>query len=129
MKTITICGKEYEMECNALTYVKYNNFFDAGILKDMHFIQEYLVKQAVIAKQLDEKGISEAEKFSQLSKYMINDTDEFIVKIQRIAWILIYSANNKVESFDEWLAGLKDFNVNNADWISEVTEFAVSCFC
>lgn len=23
MKTITICGKEYKLECNALTYVKY----------------------------------------------------------------------------------------------------------
>lgn len=129
MKTITICGKKYEMECNALTYVKYNSFFKSGLLKDMHFIQGYLIKQAVIAKQLDERKISEAEKLSQLSDYMINDTDEFIEKITKITWILIYSANNKIESFDEWTAGLKNFNVNTADWISEVTEFAVSCFC
>ena len=126
MKTITICGKEYKIDCNALTYVKYKSIFKTGILKDMQFIQNYLIKQAVVAKQLDERNISEAEKLSQLSEYMIDDSDEFIVKITQIAWILIYTANNKVESYGDWLTSI---NINNGDdWISEVTEFAVDCF-
>ncbi len=128
MKTITICGKEYDINCNALTYVKYKSIFKTGILKDMQYIQNYLIKQAVIAKQLDEKKISEAEKLSQLSEIMINDTDEFVSKITQIAWILIYTANNKVESYETWLSSITKFNVSD-DWISEVTEFAVDCFC
>ena len=128
MKTITICGKEYDINCNALTYVKYKSIFKTGILKDMQYIQNYLIKQAVMAKQLDEKKISEAEKLSQLSEIMINDTDEFVSKITQIAWILIYTANNKVESYETWLSSITKFNVSD-DWISEVTEFAVDCFC
>lgn len=128
MKTITICDKEYDINCNALTYVKYKSIFKTGILKDMQYIQNYLIKQAVIAKQLDEKKISEAEKLSQLSEIMINDTDEFVSKITQIAWILIYTANNKVESYETWLSSITKFNVSD-DWISEVTEFAVDCFC
>ena len=127
MKTITICGKKYDIDCNALTYVKYKSIFKTGILKDMQFIQNYLIKQAVVAKQLDGKNISEAEKLSQLSEYMITDSDEFIVKITQVAWILIYTANNKVESYEEWLSSI-NINVDD-DWISEVTEFAVDCFC
>lgn len=128
MKTITICGKKYDIDCNALTYVKYKSIFKTGILKDMQFIQNYLIKQAVVARQLDEKKMSEAEKLSQLSEYMITDSDEFIVKITQIAWILIYTANNKVESYEDWLKSLNDFKID-ADWIAEVTEFAVDCFC
>ena len=128
MKTITICGKKYDIDCNALTYVKYKSIFKTGILKDMQYIQNYLIKQAVIAKQLDEKKISEAEKLSQLSEIMINDTDEFVAKITQIAWILIYTANNKVESYESWLSSITKFNVGD-NWISEVTEFAVDCFC
>lgn len=128
MKTITICGKKYDIDCNALTYVKYKSIFKTGILKDMQYIQNYLIKQAVIAKQLDEKKISEAEKLSQLSEIMINDTDEFVAKITQIAWILIYTANNKVESYEVWLSSITKFNVSD-NWISEVTEFAVDCFC
>ena len=128
MKTITICGKKYDIDCNALTYVKYKSIFKTGILKDMQFIQNYLIKQAVVAKQLDERNISEAEKLSQLSEYMITDSDEFIVKITQIAWILIHTANNKVESYEDWLKSLNDFKID-ADWIAEVTEFAVDCFC
>lgn len=128
MKTITICGKKYDIDCNALTYVKYKSIFKTGILKDMQYIQNYLIKQAVIAKQLDKKKISEAEKLSQLSEIMINDTDEFVSKITQIAWILIYTANNKVESYEAWLSSITKFNVSD-NWISEVTEFAVDCFC
>lgn len=128
MKTITICGKKYDIDCNALTYVKYKSIFKTGILKDMQFIQNYLIKQAVVAKQLDKKNISEAEKLSQLSEYMINDTDEFVAKITQMAWILIYTANNKVESYEVWLSSITKFNISDS-WISEVTEFAVDCFC
>ena len=56
MKTIEICGKEYEINCNAFTFIKYKSFFKTGIIKDMSFIQNYLIKQSVAANQYqDEK--------------------------------------------------------------------------
>ncbi len=128
MKTITICDKEYPLECNALTYVKYKSFFKTGILKDMQFIKNYLIKQTVIANQVNEKKVNDVEKISQVSEYMINDTDEFIVKVTQLAWILIYTANNKIESYEDWLKSINEFKID-ADWIAEVTEFAVNCFC
>ena len=128
MKTITICGKEFEIDCNALTYVKYKSIFKTGILKDMQFIQNYLIKQVVVANQLEDKKMSEAEKLNQVSEYMIDDTDEFVTKITQIAWILIYTANNKVADYEDWLKSITNFKIDD-DWIAEVTEFAVNCFC
>jgi len=128
MKTITIEDKEYEIECNALTYIKYKSIFKTGILKDMQFVQNYLIRQAVVAQQLQGQKISEEEKLVRLSEYMIEDTDEFVIKITQIAWILIYTADNKIEDYEKWLSEIKDFNVED-DWLSEVTEYAVGCFC
>ncbi len=128
MKTITICGKKYDIDCNALTYIKYKSFFNTGIIKDMQFIQNYLIKQTVVANQLKNEKISDAEKLGQVSDYMIDDTDEFVTKVTQIAWILIYTANNKIESYEDWLKSITIFKIDD-DWIVEVTEFAVDCFC
>lgn len=127
MKTIEICGKKYEIDCNAFTFVEYKKIFKTGILKDMQFIQNYLIKQSVLANQLEENGINESEKAEQLSEYMITDTDEFICKIAQIAWILIYTHNEKIEKYKDWLKSI-ELKVDD-DWIAEVTEFAVDCFC
>ncbi len=128
MKTITICDKEYPIDCNAFTYVKYKSFFKTGIMKDMQFIQNYLIKQTIVANQLENKKISDTEKLSQVSDYMIDDTDEFVTKVTQITWILIYTANNKIESYEDWLKFITTFKIDD-DWIVEVTEFAVNCFC
>lgn len=128
MKTITICGKEFEVDCNAFTFVKYKNIFKTGILKDMQVIQNYLIKQVVVANQFEEKDITEMEKISQMSEYMVSDTDEFIVKITQIAWILIYTANNKIESYENWLKSIDNIKIDD-NWIVEVAEIAVDCFC
>lgn len=129
MKQIEICGKKYEIECNALTYVKYKSIFKTGIVKDMSFIQNYLIKQSVISSQYEEnKNLNDSEKLSQISNYMIDDTDEFVTKITQIAWILIYTANNKIESYEDWLKSITNFKIDD-DWIVEVTEYAVDCFC
>lgn len=128
MKTITICDTEYVIESNALTFVKYKSIFKTGILKDMQFIQNYLIKQAVVTEQLKDKPVDDAERLNQVSNYMIDDTDEFVTKVTQIAWILIYTANNKIESYEDWLKTIKEFKID-ADWIAEVTEYAVDCFC
>ena len=128
MKKITICDTEYPIDCNALTYVKYKSFFKTGVLKDMQFIRSYLIKQTVVANQVDQKAISVEEKFARVSNQMIDDTDEFITKMTQIAWILIYTANNTIESYEDWLKSIKKFDITDS-WILEVTEYAVDCFC
>lgn len=128
MKTIEICGKKYEIDCNAFTFVEYKKIFKTGILKDMQFIQNYLIKQSVLESQLEEKETNEFKKASQLSEHMISDTDEFISKITQITWILIYTKNEKIESYDKWLKSIERLKIDD-DWIVEVTKFAVDCFC
>ena len=128
MKQIEICGKKYDIDCNALTYVKYKSIFKTGIVKDMSFIQNYLIKQSVISSQYEDTNLSDAEKLNQISNYMIDDTDEFVIKVTQIAWILMYTANNKIEEYEEWLKLITNFKIDD-DWIVEVTEFAVNCFC
>lgn len=128
MKTITICGKEYKLECNALTYVKFKTFFKKGIIEDIQILQEYLIKQAVITKQVEGKDISESEKVSIVSNYMNKFVDDFVIAITRIAWILIYTANRDIEDYEKWLEGISSFKIDD-DWIVEVAEFAVDCFC
>ena len=128
MKTIIICGKEHKLECNALTYVKYKNFFKRGIIEDVQILQDYLIKQTIITKQVEEKNITEAEKLLMVSNYMNQYVDDFIIAITRIAWILIYTADKDIEEYEKWLEGILSFKIDD-DWIVEVAEFAVSCFC
>lgn len=128
MKTIIICGKEHKLECNALTYVKYKNFFKRGIIEDVQILQDYLIKQTIITKQVEEKNITEVEKLSIVSNYMNKYIDDFIIAITRIAWILMYTADKDIEEYEKWLEGISSFKIDD-DWIVEVAEFAVTCFC
>lgn len=132
MKKIIIDKKEFEIDCNALTHVKYKSFFKTGILKDMDLIQNYIIKQTIISNQLNDENITSEEKINKISEKMLDDsdgitTDEFIIKITQIAWILIYTANKKIENYESWLESIKHFSIED-DWIVEVAEFAVNCF-
>lgn len=127
MKTITICDKEYNIDCNAFTPVQYKSIFKTGMIKDAQFLQNYLIKQVIVAKQEDEKNISDAEKISKVSEYMINDVDDFITKVTQMAWIFIHTVDEKIEEYKKWLKSIK-FKIDD-DWIAEVAEFAVDCFC
>ena len=128
MKTITICDRQYDIDCNALTYVKYQTFFKSGILKDMSVAETYLVKQKAYAEEINKKDLSDMQKIEILEDMLMDDTDEFVRIITQIAWILIYSANDKVENYENWLKSIKKFKVDDS-WIAEVTEYAVDCFC
>lgn len=128
MKTITICDKQFDIDCNALTYVKYKSFFKTGIIQDMQTVKEYLIKQSVISNQLKGTKLNDAERLEKISEYMKDDVDIFVIKVTQIAWILIYTANNRIEDYEDWLKSIKSFKIDD-DWIAEVTEFAVNCFC
>lgn len=130
MKTITIEGKEYEVECNALTYIQYKKMFGRGILEDFQIVKNYLVNQTIQTNKimLEDENISETEVSDKLSEIMIHSIDEFIEVVTKIAYIMIYSANDRIESYENWLKNIKKFKIDD-DWIVEVTELAVDCFC
>lgn len=128
MKTIKICGKEYPIDCNAYTRFQYKKIFGQGIFSDIKKLNEFSEKQESLKEEMKSKGISEEEIEKQINLVMMENLDDFIDVIERIAYILIYTANNKVESFDEWLKSLPKIELS-ADWIGEVTELAVDSFC
>lgn len=130
MKTIAIDGKQYNIECNAFTYVQYRKVFNRGIFEDIQIIKDYLITQTTSAIQLKEENpnITEIELSEKLSNIMMSKLDDFIEAITKIAYILIYSANENIEDYEAFLKGIKSFKIDD-DWIVEVTEFAVDCFC
>lgn len=128
MKKITICDKEYEVSCNAFTRFQYKKIFGRGIFADIKTLSEFSENQEKIRKESIQKGLSNEEIDKEVNLYMMEHLDDFIDVVERIAYILIYSANNSIESFEDWLKGLEKIDLS-ASWISEVTELAVSSFC
>lgn len=130
MKQITICDKQYNIECNAFTYVQYRKVFNRGIFEDIQVLKDYLITQTLKTIEIKEKypKITEIELSSKISEIMIPKLDGFIEAVTRIAYILIYSINENIESYELFLKGIKSFKIDD-EWIVEVTEFAVDCFC
>lgn len=128
MKTITICGKEYEIDCNAFTRFQYKTIFGRGIFADIKVLSEFSEQQEKLREELKKKKMLEEEIENAINISMMEHLDDFIDVIERIAYILIYTANSNIESFEAWLKGITKLDLS-ASWISEVTEFAVSSFC
>ena len=128
MKKITICDKEYEVSCNAFTRFQYKKIFGKGIFADIKILSEFTDNQEKYRQELTQKGLSEEEIEKEINLYMMEHLDDFIDVIERIAYILIYSANNSIGSFEEWLKELPKIDLSQS-WIGEVTELAVSSFC
>lgn len=130
MKQVKIDGNTYDADCNALTYVLHKRIFNRGIMQDIRIIQNYLITQTIEANKLKNQfpELSDSELDDRVSKFMNNYIDEFIEAITRIAYTLIYTANDKVANYDDFLRNIKKFKIDD-DWIVEVTELAVNCFC
>lgn len=128
MKTITICDKEYQIDCNAFTRFEYKTIFGRGIFQDIKLLNDFSKLQEAKRKELKAKNMKDEEIEEEVNLMMMERLDDFIDVIERIAYILIYTADNKVGKFDEWLKRINKIDLS-ADWISEVTEFAVDSFC
>lgn len=131
MKKIDICGNEYEIDCNALTFMEYRKKFkDKGIFEDFGIINNFETIQILLTAELKEKNpnITEAEIVRETSRQMLKYMDDFIEAITRVGYICCYTANPKIGEYEDWLKGIKRINTNDM-WIVEVTELAVNCFC
>lgn len=128
MKKITICDKEYEISCNAFTRFQYKTIFGKGIFADIKVLNEFSEKQEKLRKELISNGKNDEEIEKEINLEMLENLDDFIDVIERITYILLYTANENIGTFDEWLKSLDKIDLS-ADWIGEVTELAVSSFC
>ena len=131
MKKIDICGKEYEIDCNAFTFMEYRKKFkDNGIFEDFGTINNFETIQVLLTAELKNKNpnITEAEIVRETSRQMLKYMDDFVEAITRVGYICCYTANPKIGEYEDWLKGLKKINTNDM-WIVEVTELAVNCFC
>ena len=84
------------------------------------------MKRLFISQPMKGKTDEEIEK--QVNSEMMTNLDDFIDVIEKIAYILIYTADNKIGSFENWLKSIEKIDLSES-WIAEVTEFAVSSFC
>ena len=128
MNKITICEKEYDVSCNAFTRFQYKKIFGKGIFSDIKVLNEFSEKQNKLRKELEEKKMPEEEIQKEITILLMDNLDDFIDVIERIAYILILTANPKIESFEDWLSNIDKIDLS-ASWVSEVTELAVSSFC
>lgn len=131
MKKIDICGKEFEIDCNAFTYIEYRKKFpEHGIFEDFKIIKDFETMQVLLTAELKKKNpdITEAEIIQAISNSMLPYLDKYIEAITRVGYICCYTANQNIGEYEEWLKGLKRVNTNDM-WIVEVTELAVNCFC
>ncbi len=131
MRKIKIGDKEYNYNCSAYTYIHFKKVFNKSIFEDIRVLQEYLIKQAIIINDLKQKlpNISEEELGNNLSRLMLQDNIEsFVESATRITYILIKEADENIEEYEEWLKTIPALKISD-DWIVEVAEFAVDCFC
>ena len=130
MKTIKICDKEYEIDCNAYTYIQFKKIFKISIFEAVQQVQFFLQKQVLIKNEIlkDDPDISQETLEVVISNQMINDIDDFFESITKLAYILIYTVNEKLLEYEKWLKTIDKMSIDD-DWIVEVTELAVEKFC
>ena len=130
MKQIVIEGNSYNIDCNALTLILHKRLFNRGIMKDVYVLQNYIVIQTLKANELKKKfpEMADDQINDQASSMMGDYIDDFIEAVTRIAYTLMYTANDKIVSYEDFLRSIKNFKIDD-DWIVEVTEIAVDCFC
>ena len=128
MKEILIWGRYDKIDAKAYTYVEYKNIFKRGIFTDIQIIKIFFAKQAEEIKLLKEKGIQEKDLEIELQKGLLNYVDDFIGAITRLAYIFIYTRDNTIKSYEEFLKEIPKLSIDD-DWVIEVTEFAVDKFC
>lgn len=130
MKSIVIEGNKYNIDCNALSLILHKRLFNRGIMKDVYVLQNYIIIQTLKANELKKRfpEMTDDQINNQASSMMGDYIDDFIEAVTRIAYTLMYTANDKIVSYEDFLRSIKNFKIDD-DWIVEVTEFAVDCFC
>lgn len=129
MKEINIEGNLYNIACNAWTMIEYRRIFNKSILDDINLTRKVLATQ-VIATQMykqDNPSATEVELETIAASATEAELEKFIEALLMLTWIFIYTANQDVKEYQEWLKDVKKINISS-NWVSEVTELAVASF-
>ena len=105
---IKISNKEYIGQCNTLSYIFYKKIFKTNILRDLDKLRITLI------------NISEDKANAQ----EIADFYEILIKM---IYILIYTKNQEVESFEKWTKEIK-INDLTEELINETIETLLNAF-
>ena len=125
MQIIKICNKEYPINCNAFSRFQYKKIFGTGIFADIKILNEFSEKQNEIRDRMEKQKKTEEEIQKEINSTMLENLDDFIDVIEKITYILIYTANPQIETFEKWLKEIEKIDLSD-NWVSEVTELAVN---
>lgn len=127
-KKITIDGKEYDIACSAYTRFEYKKMFGTGMMADIKKLSDLSQKQEDYRNELSKnKKLSKDEIEQKVNNMFLDEVDEFIEIIEKITYSLIITATPNFGSFEDFLKGLESIDLAS-NWVSEVTETAVSSF-
>lgn len=129
MKKINIEGIEYQVDCSAWTMFEYRKIFNRSIFDDINLLKKVLATQILAAHMYKEEvpGATEAEINAISAKSTEQELEAFAEALLKITWIFMYTANTNIEEYEKWLKNVKKVNIAS-DWVSEVTELAVTSF-
>lgn len=128
MKTIKICDKEYDIDCNAYTYLQFKQIFGCGLFKDIQTMKTFFAKQAETLAQLQSQNIEDEKLEEALNNKLLTYIDDYVEALTRLTYIFIYTANQNFMSYEEFMKDIPKLSIDD-DWVIEVTEFAVEKFC
>lgn len=127
-KKITIDGKEYEIACTAYTRFLYKKTFGTGLMADIKLLTDLSTKQEEYRQELKKnKKLSNEEIDQKVNNAFLENLDDFIEVIEKLAYILIVTATPNFGTFEEFLQGIENIDLSSS-WVSEVTETAVNSF-
>ena len=129
MKEIDIEGNKYKMDCSAWTMIEYRKVFNRSILDDISIIKGVLATQ-IIAGELykqENKDATTIEVEVIAAKSTEDKLEEYINTLLKITWIFLYTADQNIKEYEKWLKDIPKI-VISSDWVTEVTELAVTSF-
>lgn len=126
-KKVTICGQEYNLKTNAFSILEYKRVFGKGLMADINSMSAISFGIRKIREDGEKEGKGEEEIQNEISKKAMEEIDVLIQIPLQIAYIFIKNSDPKFMGFDEWTKTISSIDIED-DWISEVTELAVSSF-
>lgn len=128
MSEIIIKEKVYTISCNALTRFHYKKLFGTGIFKDIALLQKINTKSEELRKELKKTLEDEKEIEEKVNESLLEDADTLLDVVEKMAYVLIYTADNGFMSFNNWLESMESIDLKET-WVSEVINIISKSFC
>lgn len=125
---IEINNVKYQVKSNALTKFHYKKLFGVGIFKDISVLNSINTKSEKIRKELKGTDLTDEEIEIEVNNQLMGESDAIIDVALKMAYVLIYTANNQFMSFEQWLGTIDKVDLKET-WVSEVITTISNTFC